>query len=477
MDRAEAEKIYEQGKEPVVMTILALDAERAALKEKIAELTKNSTNSNQPPSKDGPAVPRYPKKPASQKKQGAQPGHTGKNRKPLPLHEVNHIQHHFPERCQNCRRLLTDEEKRPAKKPLDRHQVWDIPPVKPTVTEHQAHGCCCLECGHFTETTLPKQITQSDFGARTHAGIAYLTAAHRITRRGISDIMKNFFGLDICTGTVCAATTRVSEAAVPVVDTIKRYTKNALFLNIDETGWKKNKERRYLWTFVSSLCVFFVISPSRGAKVLREILGEVFAGVIGSDDHSAYRSYHKNGRRQLCWAHLIRMLKGLKQGRESPDDAFLFSKTMLKEIGTIFSYWHAFAESGCSRHQLVCATALIRGRMKRCCQRYCESEDDVVRTKAKRFLDNWEHLFTFLRIEGVAPTNNLAEQALRHPVLWRSICFGSKSDTGERFTERLLTVIGTCRMQGVNPFDFLSDIMQANFNGCPAPTLPFLLNN
>lgn len=476
MDRAEVESIYEQGKEMVVTTILNLDAKCAELEKKLAALTKNSTNSNNPPSKDGPGVTRYPKKSASQKKQGAQPGHKGKNREMLPSHQVDHIRHHYPDRCQNCQRTITPEEKHPSKNPLERHQVWDLPPIKPVVTEHQAHGCRCPDCGHFTEAVLPKEITQSNFGAQAHAAIAYLTAAHRITRRGISDIMQNFFGLDICIGAVCDATTRVSEAAAPVVNTIKRYTQNALVLNIDETGWKNNKDRRYLWTFVSSLCVFFFISPSRGAKVLKEILGETFAGIIGSDDHSAYRSYHKNGVRQLCWAHLIRMLKGLKENKASPD-AFLFAKTMLKEIGTLFSYWHAFLQSGCSRKELMCATALIRGRMKLCCQRYSKSKDDTVCTKAKRFLQNWEHLFTFLRVEGVEPTNNSAEQALRHPVLWRSICFGSKSEVGERFTERMLSVIGTCRMQRVNPFEFLSDLMTASFSGKPVPALPFLPPN
>lgn len=285
--------------------------------------------------------------------------------------------------------------------------------------------------------------------------------------------MENLFGLDISTGAVCNAAERVSDACEPVVGRIKRYTAAALALNADETGWKCKGDRRYLWTFVTAITAIFVISPSRAAKVIEEMLGDTFAGVITSDDHSAYRKYHKNGRRQLCWAHLIRKLKALKENRGSPD-AFLFAKNMLAETGRIFTIWHAFPESGCSRQELWLATALVRGRMKRLCLRYLDSKDGEVRTRAKRLLDNWDHLFTFLAVEGVEPTNNAAERALRPYVQMRKLCFGSQSHWGERYAERLFSVIQTCRMQGVNPFHFLAELMEANFGGKAVPSLPCL---
>jgi len=181
--------------------------------------------------------------------------------------------------------------------------------------------------------------------------------------------------------------------------------------------------------FVSPLVVYFSIAASRGAKVLGSILGAAFKGVITSDDHSAYGSYHNNGVRQLCWAHLIRKFKGLKDSRGSPD-AYVFAKNMLKEVGHIFACWHAFRKGLISRRQLLDATTLARARMKRYCLKYQSSPDQAVRTRAKRTLKNWAHLFTFLSYEGVEPTNNAAEQALRPAVQWRKLCFGNQSAAG-----------------------------------------------
>jgi transposase len=241
-------------------------------------------------------------------------------------------------------------------------------------------------------------------------------------------------------------------------------------LNIDETGWKCKGARRYLWVFVAPFAVFFSIAASRGAKVLRSVLGETFNGVITSDDHSVYRSYHKDGTRQLCWPHLIRKLKHLKESRSSPE-AYVFAKNMLKEIGHIFSCWHAFREGAISRPELLNATVLMRARMKRYCTANLNSPDAELRTRAKRTLDNWPHLFTFLTHEGVEPTNNAAEQAIRAAVQWRKLCFGNQSEDGERFTERILTVTRTCQLRSRNPFHFLSDLMEAAFNGLPRPSL------
>jgi hypothetical protein len=144
---------------------------------------------------------------------------------------------------------------------------------------------------------------------------------------------------------------------------------------------------------------------------------------------------------------------------------------MLKEAGHMFGCWHAFREGYISRRQLQDATVLIRARMKRYCLKYQESSDAQVRTRAKRTLKNWPHLFTFLFNEGVEPTNNGAESALRPAVQWRKLCFGNQSEPGERFTERILTVTRTCQLRGKNPFHFLSDLMASAFKGLPRPSL------
>ena len=474
MDAREAELIYEAGKEAVVKALLEMDARISALEQQVLELSKqvaslssNSTNSSKPPSSDGPEVVK-PKKKKSSRSAGAQKGHKGHKRQLRPVEEMDEVHHHYPHVCGKCGAPL-DPQSCPETSEPARYQTFELPKIKPVMEEYRCHELECT-CGHKTWAELPAEVTQSQFGPRVHGAIAYLTSVHKIGRRGIVEILNTLFGVDLCLGSVCNCIERVSPELESAAEEVRQTVSQSDNLNIDETGWKCKGDRRYLWVFVAPLAVYFSIAASRGAKVLKSVLGDVFTGVITSDDHSAYRSYHKNGIRQLCWAHIIRKLKALKDGRASPD-AYIFSKNMLKEIGRIFRCWYAFRGGYITREQLLNATQLMRARMKRSCQKYLGSADADVCTRAKRLLDNWEHLFTFLTHEGVEPTNNIAERNVRPAVQWRKLCFGNQSSNGERFTERILTVTRTCQLRGKNPFHFLSEVMQAAFNGTPRPSL------
>ena len=414
MDRQEAERIYDTGKEVVVESLLKMNARILELEQIVTKLTRNSSNSSRPPSSDPPWKKKEPsQKNRAKRKQGGQPGHKGKKRELLPPEMVAKTHDLFPEQCACCHRPFDQEVQIASPNPL-RHQVTDLPPITPVTVEYRCHSALC-SCGHRTVANLPAEIAQSEFGPGVHAVIAYLLAAHRVTRRGITEIMGSIFGVSISTGAVCNVARRVSEASIPVVEVIKKHIASATALNVDETGWKNKGKRCYLWTFVALRAVFFLISPSRGAKVLKEVLGEHFAGIITSDDHSAYNSYHKEGIRQLCWPHLIRKLKALKDGRSSPH-AYCFARNMLKEAGAIFTIWHAFKAYGCSREQLWEKTLRNQERIHDFCEIFLYSKDPLVRTRAKKTLANWDHLFTFLKYENVDPTNNKAEQALRPAV-------------------------------------------------------------
>lgn len=438
------------------------DAEKICrLEQSVAALTRNSSNSSRPPSSDPPGMKKDRKRRKSKRKQGGQPGHKGKKRELLPPEEMDKIHNIFPEQCEHCQSPFSQSLLNSSSQPL-RHQVFDLPEITPIKEEYRCHSLLC-QCGHSTAAVLPKHVSQSNFGPRTHAAIAYLASVHRVTRRGIAEIMQSLFGTTISTGAICNAAKRVSDACLPAVGAIKQYVVSALTLNIDETGWKNKGERRYLWTFVAPRAVLFHISPSRGAKVLREVLGQSFDGVITSDDHSAYASYHKKGLRQLCWAHIIRKLKALKENPASPH-AYFFARHMLEDIGAIFSRWHAFKKSPGPREQLWLDTQPFRERMNDFCVifRYCP--DQRVETRSKRLLDNWHNLFTFLEHDGVEPTNNSAERAIRPAVQWRKICFGSQSQIGEQFTSHLLSVVRTCQVHGINPFEFLTKLVLSSFS-------------
>ena len=474
MDVREAELIYEAGKDAVVKALVEMSARITALEQQVLALTKqiaslssNSTNSSKPPSSDGPGVAR-PKKPKSGRSPGGQKGHKGHKRELLPVEDVDHVHEHYPAVCEKCAAPLDPQTCEETSEPL-RHQTFEMPDIKPLVSEHRCHELGC-SCGHKTRAQLPPEVVQSQFGPRVHGAIAYLTSVHKVGRRGIVEIMNTLFGLSLCLGSVCNCIERVNPEMESAVEEVRQSLAEAPNLNIDETGWKCKGKRRYLWVFVSHLVVYFTIAKSRGSKVLKSVLGDTFKGVITSDDHSAYSCYHNNGLRQLCWSHLIRKFQGLMDSVSSRD-SYAFAKNMLKEVGHLFVCWHALCDGHISRRQLQDATILARARMKRYCLKYRESPDEAVRTRAKRMLGNWPHLFTFLTHEGVEPTNNPAELGLRPPVQWRKLCFGNQSENGERFTERILTVTPTCQLRGKNPFHFLSGLMTAAFNGTPSPSL------
>jgi transposase len=240
----------------------------------IARLTRNSSNSSRPPSSDPPGLKKKAKtsKKPGKRSQGGQPGHKGKKRRLLPAEEMDAIHDIFPLNCEHCRQPLSPGLLDPARQPL-RRQVIELPPIIHVKTEYRLHSLLC-PCGRHTIAPLPEGVPDSSFGPGVHAAIAYLTAVHRVSRRGIAEIMTTLFGIDIST----AAPSARLPSVFPVVSAIKHYVVSATVLNIDETGWKNKGGRCYLWCFVAPLAVLFHISDGRGAKALREILGETFAG-------------------------------------------------------------------------------------------------------------------------------------------------------------------------------------------------------
>jgi len=445
-----------------------LKARVAELERKIALLTKDSSNSSKPPSSDGPGKKPRAQRPKKSRKRnpGGQPGHKGTKRELVPIEEVDYVEEVLPESCESCHRPIEPGTSRVLGNYL-RCQVTDIPIIKPLVTEYKLR-CVECSCGATTWADIPPHA-RSGFGPRFTAMLAYLTALHRVTRRGCKEIAQTLFGIDISLGSVCNLHEEVSQALESCCEEIKQALALEKVLNIDETGWKSLGKRIWLWVFVSPSMVFFTLAASRGARVLRETLGQTFSGILCSDMFSAYNAYHK-GLRQICWAHIIRNLKGLKHGCRSPDGV-KFSKWMLSEAGRMFGFWHAFKEGFVDRHTLVKKSVPLRARMNRCLQTYeLSSDPDVART-ARSLLKHWNHLFTFLEHEGVEPTNNSAESAIRPAVQWRKICFGNQSEKGQVLTARLLTVTRTCIFRNKNSFEFLVDSITAHRLGLPTPSL------
>jgi transposase len=235
-------------------------------------------------------------------------------------------------------------------------------------------------------------------------------------------------------------------------------------LNIDESPTKEGPTKAWVWTFVAATFTFFACRTSRAATVLQELLGEGFGGVIHCDRARMYWSF---GRLQWCWAHLKRDFQALI---ESPcGTTKRLGHDLMKPTRELFALWQKVRDGTISRttfrRQMQPIRAqvnalLLRGYFNARTYGFC-----------KELVEHKDNLWTFVDIEGIQPTNNAAEQALRHAVIWRKLSFGTQSASGSRFVERLLTVIETCRRQSRNTFQWLTDAVQARLNRQPAPSL------
>ena len=471
MDRQAAAKLYDSGKEPTVAKLLEYDAENNQLKKKIAQLEKNSKTSSKPPSSDGPQdkepKSENQKRDSKKRKSGGQPGHKGTFRELISVEDVDEVIAYYPERCEGCTKKLPQAETANVIGDPFRWQVTEIEPIKAIITEHQAYTTLC-ECGCHTSAKLPQEIVKSNFGARLAAIIAYLTAVVHASRRGTREFCITFLNIQIALGSIQHLLEDTSEALETIDEELKDVLPEEPVLNADETGWRD----RWLWIFVAPMFIYFQVAKSRGHKVLIDVLGKVYNGILCVDRWGAYTKYHK-GLFQICWAHLKRDFQGiLKIGMSIQSaDAIFFAQTMEKLRKKLMAIWYRFKKGEMSRSELIKKAKSIIFAMKRCLKRYMNSEEKCVRNLAGKLFKRFDHLFTFIFYEGVEPTNNMAERGIRPAVQWRKICFGNRSDNGAVLTSRLLTVTRTCWLQNRNSLEFLVEAITAHRGNQPAPSL------
>ena len=467
MDRKAAEKLYDSGKKPTVAKLLEYDVENKDLKRKIAQIERNSTNSSKPPSSDNPQDKDPKTNNKKKRKPGGQAGHKGSYRELMAVEEVDDILHYYPDKCEDCgKSLLQDGTANEVGEPL-RWQVAEIEPIKPIITEHQAHTTLC-ECGCQTSASLPAEVGKSNFGSRLASILAYLTAVLHAPRRGTREFCSTLLNIDIALGSVQNLLEDTSEALEPVDKELKDALPKEPVINSDETGWRD----RWLWIFVASTFIYFQVAKNRSSKVLEDVLGKVYKGILCVDRWGAYTKYHK-GLFQICWAHLKRDFLGiLKIGQATQsEDAILFAQTMEKLREKLMAIWYQFIADDISRAELIEKTKPVRNAINRCLKNHMHSEEKCVKNLAGKLFKRFDHLFSFIFYEGVEPTNNSAERGIRPAVQWRKICFGNRSDNGAVLTARLLTVTRTCWLQKRNALEFLVEATTAYRSGKAAPSL------
>ena len=496
MERAEAEAVYDSGRERCVEVILELAAsverltgQTRRLEERVRRLEEQSRQSSRtgskPPSQDPPKTRQQRRaeararakelfaRDAERRRAGGQPGHEGAGR---PLEGEDHVDEfvdHYPERCRGCGHEFGEDEKVPSRRP-GRRQVAELPPTSVVVSEHRTHRLRCPCCKRRTAAKLPAEVATSAFGPMLQAAVVTLTARNRVSRRDMSELARELFGIRLSVGAVEAICRRASIALAEPHEALVSSVLQAPAVNVDETGWATAGKGRTLWTATTPEAAIFRIAQDRHRDRLQELLRDEFAGICCSDRWWAYDHIDPSSR-QACWSHLQRDFRFHAEGLPAQK---LFGEHGLALTGRLFQAWHGFGEHH-DRSQLEREIEPIKTELRSLLE---QAGRKTPKTKYhRRFANNllkiWPALWTFVTHDGIEPTNNAAERSLRGPVIHRKLSHGTRTDNGERFIERALSASVTCRLQHRSLYTYLSDLITAH--ACRAPlsfgTFPSLL--
>lgn len=346
-----------------------------------------------------------------------------------------------------------------------RHQVTEIPEIRPQVTEFRLHALCCEACGETTDAPLPVEMPRGAFGPRLQAIVAICAGAYHLSKRNTQELLQDFFGVKISLGSISNLEQATSTALEPAYEEARASIRSSQRANVDETGWFEGARRCFLWTVCTPRATLFAIRDNRSQAVARDLL-DGFSGVLHTDGYNAYH-FFSGARRQFCWAHLIRQFRGLLLYDEHAQQ---LGTKLLEVTRRIFALWHRrHRKPRRRRADFVAAVAPLR------CEFNALLQDGLHRLSTKgvctTLIRHNPSLWLFLDRKGAEPTNNVAERGLRPAVLWRKRSFGTASPKGSRFAERILTAIATLRASGANVLQFLVSTCIASLLGQRHPSL------
>ena len=428
-----------------------------------ARLKTNSSNSSLPPSANPPSAPKPVSKPPTGRKPGGQPGHPGHARPRLP---ADQIVPHVPTHCERCQATLPTEPGS-TDPPPTWHHVAELPAMLVTITEHQGHGRTCPACGHVTWGQIPPDVLAHGFGPKLTAAIAFLSGRCHATKRIIAELVQAMFGVPLSLGSVSNAEQEVAGALEQPYAQAQAAVEQAAVKNADETGWALAGKLCWMWMAVCAGVAFFKICMGRGRQALRDLLGNRVCGTVGSDRWTAYRIIDLLAR-QLCWAHLKR---DFQKWVDFGGPAAQIGQAGLEAVRKLFAAWRDFREGVLDRPGLRAALEPVSQDLHVALKAGLSCPVKKATRFCRNVLDVYPALWTFARVEGVEPTNNVAERTLRIGVIWRKISFGNHSQGGCRFVERILTTVQTLHLQNRQVLDYLRDAVAAHRAGQPAPSL------
>jgi transposase len=423
-----------------LLTVIQQQQERIAALE--ARLSQHSRNSDRPPSSDPPYAQRSPRS-GARGRPGAKSGHPGHCQALLAPTEVIEV---TPDVC------VCGQQEFPATTPYHTHQVVELPEIRMAVTHVVLHEAQCPGCGRRLKAVLPAEYRYG-YGPRLTALIGELSGSQRDSRSAVQEFCRSVLGVPISRGAIQRMVDRVSDAITPYYEAIAEKARGVPVNYLDETAWYQHGVLAWLWVMVNPTVAFFMVHASRSQAAF-EALVERWAGILVSDGYGVYQ--HWVHGRQTCLAHLIRRARGLSE-RKEPELA-TFGRRVLVELQRLVHWATAPPTSG--------EVQTWYARMVHLIDQYRRRQDEAG-TFARTLDREMRALWTFVVEEGVEPTNNRAERALRFAVLWRKIMQGTYNEKGDRWVERILSVRETCRLRGQSTFPVLVEAVTCYFNGQP----------
>ncbi|HEY7616806.1 MAG TPA: IS66 family transposase [Terriglobales bacterium] len=426
-----------------------------------ARLNKTPRNSSRPPSSEHPHAKPAPKKPKNGNKPGGQPGHAKYERALIPVEQCTRVVPLHPSTCRRCGEPLAGSDPEPL-----RHQVWEIPEIKPLVTEYQLHRLTCPGCSISTCGQLPPGVPQSQAGPRLVALVALLMGCFKQSKRRVALFLEQVLNQPCSAGWVVKLQDQATAAIQPSYQELAGQLPSEGVLGIDESPTKEARQKSWLWTFVAGSYTVFALRTTRAATVLQDLLTDAFRGVVNCD---RAKMYWKIGRPQWCWAHLKRDFQALI---DHPDrQVKRLGHDLMRLTRELFRHWSRCRDGTITRRGMLRLMQPIRKKIDNLLLRGVFSGNAKLIGMCEPLYDHRDWLWTFLDVEGVEPTNNASERALRPAVIWRKLSFGTQSAKGSRFVEAILTVVETCHRQSRNSFQYLTEAIQAHFANQPPPSL------
>jgi transposase len=437
------EALQDAPRETLLEVIRFLLEENALLKQRIEalenRLNANSGNSSKPPSSD-PPYKRKKKEPGKKGKPGGKKGHKGSRYQMLAPTREETLP---PKQCSCGNRTFVNE------KPVYTHQHLELPKIELQVTHFILQQGKCTCCGKVSKGTLPAEC-RTGYGPRLSAVIAELAGSHGDSRSTVQNFCASVLGFSISLGAIQKVLDRTSKAIAPHYEEIGAEARRAEANHADETSWFLNGVLCWLWVLANSSVALFMIHGRRSKEAFRALVKD-WCGILISDGYGVYRDWL--GQRQTCLAHLIRDAKALSERKD--EKIAKFGKKAHRELQRLTHMAHSPPTMGEWRAFYARFTSLIR--------KHAGKGDDAAKFAA-RLLREYESLWLFLeKAEVVSPTNNHAERMLRFAVCWRKRSYGTASEKGSRWVERMLSLRQTCRLRKMRTFPVLVEALDSHF--------------